>query len=657
MEEFPNIPSTGTSPKQEKHASDTEQLDEKYKPEVLEMYSIPGQNPTTEDDLKRYKRAKEQDGTIVEQAEKSFLDLSQKIKYASEEESVSLIILGLENPDIRVQNAVATMIWHASVEERASLIKIALEKEDVEVQRTAAIMIQYVPEAETASLIRITLGKQDVEVQKIAAGMIQHAADEEKTALIKQGLENPNIEVQKIAAEIIWTAPKAERALLENIILEIINQNLYNPDNEKQKEAVDMIKYASKTKRALLVKIALEKKDIEVQSAAAWTIGSVAETDSNWLRSMVLEKIKQGLNDPDVKVQLVAMGMIECAPKAERAGLITQELENPNVEVQVVAMGMVRYLPDIERIRLIRQELENPNIKMQVAAMRMLELIPEEERAAVIKQGLENPNVEVQVVATEMIMYVPLADRSSLITLALGKQDIGVQKAAAKTIRFAPYIERLPLTKLGLRNSDFGAQKTAVGMFKYAPEEGQRELLNLMNNTELAEVLIESSLYQNKDINNTTFSRQEFNKTGSRTTLVGGSLKNKTIVREIEPRAFLTWQRAYEDYKVWQEAGFDYVPIEPIQLYALNKKGLVDVFSGVLDLSLDDWEAKTDIFGVELEKQKYKILHVLEKLSITHGHTHERNFCLRFFRDDNGKVDFNRVPRLYLIDFDQAVSL
>ena len=34
----------------------------------------------------------------------------------------------------------------------------------------------------------------------------------------------------------------------------------------------------------------------------------------------------------------------------------------------------------------------------------------------------------------------------------------------------------------------------------------------------------------------------------------------------------------------------------------------------------------------------------------------DANFCLRFFRDENGKVDFDKIPRLYLIDFDQAIS-
>lgn len=33
------------------------------------------------------------------------------------------------------------------------------------------------------------------------------------------------------------------------------------------------------------------------------------------------------------------------------------------------------------------------------------------------------------------------------------------------------------------------------------------------------------------------------------------------------------------------------------------------------------------------------------------------NFCLRFYRDENGNVDINKIPRIYLVDFDKAVEV
>jgi len=151
--------------------------------------------------------------------------------------------------------------------------------------------------------------------------------------------------------------------------------------------------------------------------------------------------------------------------------------------------------------------------------------------------------------------------------------------------------------------------------------------------------------------------REEFRKTGSTTTLVGGPLKDRLIIRHIKPGAFIAWQKAYEDYEMWRKAGFDYVPIEPIQSYRLNKEGEVDVFSGVLDLSLDQWlEISGGIFEKELSELRDRIISALENEGIKHGHTHDNNFVLRFFRDEDGNPDFNRIPRLYAIDFDQAVS-
>jgi len=84
---------------------------------------------------------------------------------------------------------------------------------------------------------------------------------------------------------------------------------------------------------------------------------------------------------------------------------------------------------------------------------------------------------------------------------------------------------------------------------------------------------------------------------------------------------------------------------------------LVDVFSGVLDLSFRQWEKiSTGLFVDELREQRGKIISVLKSQGITHGHTHDGNFVLRFFRDENGNPDINKTPRIYAIDFDMAVS-
>ena len=231
------------------------------------------------------------------------------------------------------------------------------------------------------------------------------------------------------------------------------------------------------------------------------------------------------------------------------------------------------------------------------------------------------------------ILDAPEQEQSSLRLLVLEKikqslsqEDPEVWRIAADTIRFAPVQER-------------------AGLIKQAFDAG------------LGNEIVKPPLYKNSDLDKERFRRKEFEKTGSETTLIGGALKDKLIIRHIEPKAFLAWQKIYENHRIWKNAHFDYVPIEPIQSYRLSKKGTVEVFSGVLDLSLAQWaEVSGDMFMEELGKQKHNIISVLKRQGIRHGHTHDHNFVLRFFRDKDGNPDITKIPRLYAIDFDVAFS-
>ncbi|MBZ1356452.1 MAG: hypothetical protein KY054_01600, partial [Candidatus Nealsonbacteria bacterium] len=212
--------------------------------------------------------------------------------------------------------------------------------------------------------------------------------------------------------------------------------------------------------------------------------------------------------------------------------------------------------------------------------------------------------------------------------------------------------------KQALSQEDLEVQRKAAEMIEYAPEQERASLLKIAFDAGLSNEIVKSPLYDNSNFDKQRFRRKAFEKTGSETTLVGGALKDRLIIRHIEPKAFLAWQQIYENYQVWKNNGFDYVPIEPIQSYRLNKKGLVDVFSGVLDLSFTRWsKVSGGMFMQELKEQKRKIISVLESQNIQHGHIHDNNFVLRFFRNKDGNPDLNQVPRLYAIDFDRAVSI
>ena len=277
---------------------------------------------------------------------------------------------------------------------------------------------------------------------------------------------------------------------------------------------------------------------------------------------------------------------------------------------------------------------------------------------------MESADVNEQMLAVTLVGSVAEKEKESLrvaiskkIKKGLESSDNDVQRASIAMIPFAPKDEAFSLIELGLESSNPEVQKSAVDMVWTVSKQQSRGLFDIIREKGLGDEFVKPPLYQGESVNSQNFSRKEFEKTGSSTTLLGGDLKGKTIVRSIEPKAFLAWQKLFESHELWKNNGFDYVPLEPIQSYRLNKDGLVDVFSGVLDLSLGDWQRKTNnMFEAELSDQKAAILNVLGITGVEHGHAHNDNFCLRFFRDENGKVNFNRAPRLYLIDFDQAVS-
>ncbi|OGH85843.1 MAG: hypothetical protein A2301_02040 [Candidatus Magasanikbacteria bacterium RIFOXYB2_FULL_40_13] len=438
---------------------------------------------------------------------------------------------------------------------------------------------------------------------------IQNAPEQERVLLIKQALSQEDPSVQREAARMIRYAPEQEQVSLWLLISEKIKQALFQKDPTVQREAAMIIWYAPAQEQVSLIKQALSQKDPAVQREAAAMIVCAPAQERVSLQLLISEKIKQALSQEDPAVQREAAGMIRYAPTQEQVSLIKQALSQKDPSVQREAAVMIECAPAQERVSL--------------------QLLISEK----IKQALSQKDPTVQREAAEMIWYVPRREIVSLQLLISEK------------------------IKQALSQEDPAVQREAVGMIRYAPAQKRISLVKIASDAGLGNEIVKPPLYYNSNLDRGRFKREKFHKTGSETTLVGGALKDKLIIRHIKPRAFLAWQKIYENYQVWQDNGFDYVPIEPIQSYRLNKKGMVDVFSGVLDLSLAEWsEISGNIFIKELEEQRDKIISILESQGIRHGHTHDNNFVLRFFRDQDGNPDLTKVPRLYAIDFDMAVS-
>lgn len=337
----------------------------------------------------------------------------------------------------------------------------------------------------------------------------------------------------------------------------------------------------------------------------------------------------------------------------------------------------------------IMDALQNNDIEIQRMAASLINNAPENQQRSLgevvckkIIEGLNNPNIEIQRIAVNMIQFTPEDTRDDLKELVLKRildafnsNDVGKQKIMAKKIDNAPIESQDNLREIvyqkiveALNQEDIRIQRLAATMVQYAPINKQEELKSIVKmkyesakQQKKFNQIIEPPLYTKVENSNpSSFSREKLSKTGTETTLLlGNQFKDNLIIRHFEEPCFLAWQKAYESYAHWSKAGFDYIPIEPI--YSFNYKEntqLVDVATGVLDLNLDEWyQFSGDTFKEHLDEQKDKIINILKELGITHGHANNANFCLRFYRNNDGSVDIDRMPKIYLIDFDKAVKL
>jgi len=382
---------------------------------------------------------------------------------------------------------------------------------------------------------------------------------------------------------------------------------------------------------------------------------------------------------------------IKIAPAEEQFKIIKEILEHVDLLVDlpnnIETVSMFRYLPIEKQAELetfiyekIENYIERGGDTAESRIRYMINLISQEKKDKIrsliydkIRESLEEGNFDKQIKYMPMIEYAPEKEWAKIKLLIFEQVeesfqggDIVTQQKASKMIRYVSMGEKeelenrvLKIIEKVLMTGDIEAQKKALEMIEFAPIDYRSELIKKAFEKGFGNSIIQSPLYKEHDnINTTNLRRETFDKSGSGLTLIGGPLKNKLVIRHIEPKAFISWQRIYEDYHFWKINGFDYVPIEPIQSYRLNKKELIDAYSGVLDLSLEMWHNKAGkLFFEELLSQKEKILKALDSFGFEHGHIHENNFALRFFRDEKGNPDLSKTPRLYLIDFDQAILL
>jgi len=418
-----------------------------------------------------------------------------------------------------------------------------------------------------------------------------------------------------------------------------------------------------------------------------------------------VEKIKEGLNDPDASVRYTAIEQIQHVPENERAELnplvieeIKKGLNDQYTYVRYAAIGQIQHVPENERAELyplvieaIKKGLNDPDASVRYAAIKQIQHVPENERAELyplvieeIKKGLNDQYTYVRRLAIKQIQHVPENERAELYPLVieeikkgLNDPDASVRYTAIKQIQHVPENERAELYPLviaeikeGLEDTNpEGKRRLAIELLLALSPDIQQNVIEseLKEQSEdkreqIRALVVTTPLYKNIQ---DRFFRQKFDKTGSETTLLDKSpghsdtsLRERVIIRHIPLHVYETWKQAYEAVDVWMKLGFSYVPVEPIVSVRASKQAeLVDVFTRVIKgPSVATWEQRTLLYVQEIHKQMDKIKEGLEQLGIRHGHTYTGNFLVMFERNAEGEPDLTKPPRVYLIDFDEAVS-
>lgn len=414
------------------------------------------------------------------------------------------------------------------------------------------------------------------------------------------------------------------------------------------------------------------------------------------LKQKAGETIIRLLMEGSFETQIYIADKIRFLHDLDRVELYKTALKNPHPAVQMTAAHKMFVIFSKHAKEIEEEILNNESIYSKARLLIFSECqislyysYPDKSQwKNFLLEGLESSFSEIQIEAARVIRLTLIGDERKTDDMktfsdeeavhlnatikkhtedGLSQSDMREQKEAAKMLKYCKASERAELEEkllevitLGLDNPDMEVKKTAISMISNIPSHDVRvSTFDKVVARGLGQIAIEAPLYSEDAEGTNSFKRINFPKTGSSLTALEGPLKNKSVTRHITPQAFLAWQKLYEDHTLWRRNGFKYVPIEPIQSFTLRTnpeigEPVVDVQTAVLDINLNDWIALTDSFNTELEYEMHKILSAVEAAEVSHGHTHYENFCLRFFRDEQGNPDFTRLPRLYLIDFDEV---
>lgn len=550
--------------------------------------------------------------------------------------------------------------------ERINLIRNALLSSDPLLQESGASLAQYINDIgrcdEVNGLIdanaRNALNSIDPERKKLGMAMVRYASENVRIDLsslthsfIDECLESDSQSIRRIGAQSInLIAVKSDKVDHVNKLQQIIRSQLLNPSFAHE-ESVDLIRYLPSSLIPNLLEEIFEMNDIEVKRMAAQYIKRLEPTSAIRIIQLVFET-------DDIQLKRIAA-------EASRR-LFMQNDKQPLVPKRI---SDAIYKETREALDSIDQDVRKIGSEM------ICDVPDNDELFSLIQKGMGSGDMVVKVNAIKAVRYLRTrtdADKnamSEIIFSAMESSDLRVQYAAIAAARYIPEPQKSRVMGMAfnlvsrlVNSTNRNDQRHGAKMFYYVSHEKSEEIMKTIErDQELLKILLFSRLYpenqeiqQNQDV--THFHRRiPFVKTGSEMTILReGTLEQKILIRHIKNSAFIGWVRAFEAYESWLNAGFDYVPVEPIQSFSLGANE-ASVYAGVLDIDLKHWlNVSGGRFKDELLENREQIMMVLKNLGIRHSDLHTGNFFLRFERKSNDSIDVSVCPRIYVGDFDKS---
>ncbi|MFH1404960.1 MAG: hypothetical protein ABIH21_02575 [Patescibacteria group bacterium] len=511
--------------------------------------------------------------------------------------------------------------------------------------------------------------------------------------------DDPNVRLA--AAEHVRQLPEGERFEFADQLSDYIKDVLKECGLYFGFEAIRSIPAIPEDQRTELQEMATKVLGKWIEEAKSPSTRDCAVILSQFLLEKDFENIVgQGLSDNNRQVQLQALKALSKVPQEHQqrfkelaVGVIENVLNDKSCSSEHGGFArLIPIVPEDEQQRLweifttnIEEKLKDKNPEIRKQGMFVFlhgpvfkfdSLYSTLEDA--VKQNLDDQDLDMRDFAASVISKLPESSQPKLqekvrglVEQGLGSDNFGEFKHAIMLISNVKPSEQLRLIQQAveileqrLKSDDESVRKHATILACSLPDDEHMQLfLSYPQEFSALRKLAQTTpLY---DQHEGRFVKGEFDKSGSGTTLLDvvpgnpeNSLRNRVIIRHIKSEAYEAWKDAFEAFDFWKEKGFDYVPVEPIVKARVGKKPMtVDVFTRVLQgPAVGDWKEKGGLYLDEIYKQVERIKNSLKELQVEHGHTHMGNFIVVFERDSNGELIFEKTPRVYVIDFDQAVS-